>query len=114
LLGWQGVPISRLGAQYFNEVSTAAGAYQIIKPTWVTLALRLRLPDFEPASQDAAAVELIREAGALSLINSGQFVEAILKCRNIWASLPGSTSGQPQTVMSSLVTLYTAAGGAFA
>lgn len=95
-------------------LSTAAGAYQIIKPTWVALKARLKLPDFSPLSQDAAAIELIREKGALDAINGGRVADAIALCHSVWASLPGSTSGQPQASLASLVQHYTDSGGAFA
>ena len=38
--------------------TTAAGRYQFLARTWDTLKARLGLPDFGPASQDAAAIEL--------------------------------------------------------
>jgi len=79
-------------------VSTAAGAYQLIKPTW----LRVRkagawgpyLPDFSPASQDEAARRLLIEAGALPLIESGNIEAAISKVSSLWASLPGNNYKQ--------------------
>lgn len=111
---WHGESLANLGPAYAGKVSTAAGAYQIIKPTWVSLKARLNLPDFAGPSQDAAATELIREAGALDLVNSGQVADAIGKCHGIWASLPGSTSGQPQRSLAELVQAYTTYGGAFA
>ena len=80
-------------------VSTAAGAYQIIKPTWVRIKSRLGLMDFSPASQDMAAVELLREAGALDLIEAGDIEGAIKKSSRIWASLPGSTAQQNPRAM---------------
>jgi lysozyme len=80
-------------------VSTAAGAYQMIKPTWVRLRDKLGLPDFSPASQDLAAVELLREAGALDLIEAGDIEGAIKKSSRIWASLPGSTAQQNPRAM---------------
>jgi lysozyme len=93
---------------------TASGAYQITYPTWLVLKARLNLPDFSPASQDAAAIELIREKGALDLVNGGQIATAIERCSGIWASLPGSNSGQPQAKMADLMQAYTSAGGGFA
>ena len=75
-------------------VSTAAGAYQLIKPTWVRLRDRLKLPDFSPLSQDQAAVALLDEVGALDLIYAGDIEGAIHKASKIWASLPGSTAQQ--------------------
>jgi lysozyme len=111
---WHGESLASLGPAYAGKISTAAGAYQIIKPTWVSLKARLNLPDFTGPSQDAAAIELIREAGALDLVNGGRVAEAIGRCHGIWASLPGSTSGQPQRSMADLVHAYAGAGGAFA
>jgi len=75
-------------------VSTAAGAYQLIKPTWVRLRDRLNLPDFSPLSQDRAAVGLLEEIGAVDLIYAGDIEGAIHKASKIWASLPGSTAQQ--------------------
>ena len=75
-------------------VSTAAGAYQFTKPTWAALKSKLRLPDFSPASQDAAALELLREIGALRYVDAGQFQAAIQVASKRWASLPGSTAQQ--------------------
>jgi lysozyme len=75
-------------------VSTAAGAYQLIKGTWTRLRDRLNLPDFSPLSQDRAAVGLLDEIGALDLIYAGDIEGAIHKASRIWASLPGSTAQQ--------------------
>jgi len=75
-------------------VSTAAGAYQLIKGTWTRLKARLNLPDFSPLSQDQAAVALLDESGALDLIYAGDIEGAIKKASKIWASLPGSTAQQ--------------------
>ena len=75
-------------------VSTAAGAYQLIKPTWVRMRDKLGLPDFSPLSQDRAAVGLLDEIGAIDLIYAGDIAGAIHKASRIWASLPGSTPQQ--------------------
>lgn len=92
-------------------VSTAAGAYQIIKGTWVNLRQSLGLTDFSPASQDAAAIELVRRRGALEDVKAGRVAEAIAKCRNEWASLPGNYARQGQRSMETLVSWYTTNGG---
>jgi lysozyme len=76
-------------------VSTAAGAYQFIKPTWDRIrAISPRLPDFTPASQDEAAVRLLDSIGALGLIQSGDIAAAVAKSSKTWASLPGSKAQQ--------------------
>jgi lysozyme len=109
---WMGEEIT-VGA-FKGLKSTAAGRYQINRPTWETLKRNLALPDFSPDSQDKAAVELIRRNGALDMVNSGRFVEAIEKCQHTWASLPGNSAGQPQRTLASLTSFYADAGGAFA
>lgn len=95
-------------------VSTAAGAYQIIKPTWTRLKGRLGLPDFGPASQDAAAIQLLRERGALAKIERGDLAGAIAAARKEWASLPGAGYGQGERTMAWVQARYIEAGGALA
>lgn len=101
------------GYRYGSHIDTAAGAYQIIVETWRTGKAMLKLPDFTAPSQDALAIELLREAGALDLINSGQIAEAINHCGHIWASLPSSPAAQPEKTMAALLQCYGDAGGAF-
>ena len=107
-----------MGAHYTlngkTVLTTAAGAYQIIHPTWTNLKARLSLPDFTGPSQDAAAAELIREVGALDLIVAGNLGRAVDLCHNLWASLPSSTAGQPTVTLAALTDAYTAAGGTLA
>ena len=93
--------------------TTAAGRYQFLARTWDTLKARLGLPDFGPASQDAAAIELIRERGALPDVYAGRLTTAITKVATIWASLPGAGYNQPERKLTSLATAYQAAGGNF-
>lgn len=76
-------------------VSTAAGAYQIIKPTWIGVRDQLpRLPDFSPSSQDEAARRLLDQVGALELIRAGDIKGGINRASKLWASLPGSMAKQ--------------------
>ena len=92
-------------------ISTAAGAYQIIRPTWEKIRDSLGLPDFSQTSQDAAAVELIRRRGALEDVKAGRVADAIGKCRNEWASLPGNYAGQGQRTPQTLIAWFTDNGG---
>lgn len=94
--------------------STAAGAYQFLSRTWDECRAALDLPDFSPASQDRAALYLIRRRGALSNVLAGEFEEAVRKCAKEWASLPGSTYGQPTTTIDQARAIYEAAGGVYA
>jgi lysozyme len=95
-------------------VSTAAGAYQIIRPTWNRLKAKLGLPDFSPTSQDQAATRLIQDRGALQDVYAGRVLQAISKCRNEWASLPGNYAKQGQRSAATLLAWYQNNGGAVA
>lgn len=92
--------------------TTAAGRYQFLARTWDSLKTKLDLPDFGPESQDAAALELVRQRGALADVKAGRLEAAIVKCAPIWASLPGAGYNQPERKLSSLVAAYQNAGGA--
>ena len=111
---WHGESLANLGPDYAGKISTAAGRYQLIRPTWIDAKQALHLPDFTGPSQDAAATWLINGRGALNMVNGGRVADAIDRCRTVWASLPGSTSGQPQAKLADLIQSYTAAGGGFA
>lgn len=91
--------------------STAAGAYQFIKPTWIGLRDRLRLPDFGPQSQDLAALGRIRDAGALQDVRAGRVPQAVRKVRSIWASLPGNYAKQGQRDLTQLAAWFEQSGG---
>ncbi|MEA5603715.1 glycoside hydrolase family protein [Nostoc sp. UHCC 0252] len=86
--------------------SSASGRYQFLNTTWAGLQSSLGLPDFSPISQDKGAVELIRQKGAVSDVEQGNFESSITKVNTVWASLPGSPYGQPIKSMSSLKTYY--------
>lgn len=91
--------------------TTAAGRYQFLRATWAQLKSKLGLQDFGPASQDAGAIELIRQRGALNDVKAGRIVEAIAKVKTIWASLPGAGYSQPERNITNLLAAYRAAGG---
>lgn len=96
-----------------NRLKTsAAGRYQFLLRTWRELQRSLNLPDFGPASQDAAALELVRQRGALNDVRAGRLQSAISKCAKTWASLPGAGYNQPERKLPQLVAAYQQAGGA--
>lgn len=95
-------------------VSSAAGRYQILARYYDSYKKLLNLPDFSPASQDAIALQMIKEQGALPDIDAGHFDEAVAKCSNIWASLPGARYGQHENELASLQDAYISAGGTVA
>lgn len=96
-------------------VSTAAGRYQITKPTWLECKRALKLPDFSPDSQDRAAVYLINKRGALAAVQEGRLADAIELCRREWASFPGANyAGQGTRNLTWMQSAYLGAGGALA
>ena len=56
-----------------------------------------------PKSQDAVALQQIKERGALPMIDRGDIRQAIDRCSNIWASLPGAGYGQFEHKADSLI-----------
>lgn len=95
----------------YDVHSTAAGAYQIINPTWRGLVKQYGFEDFTPDSQDEAAVALIAGRRALTDIKAGRLPTAIKKCADEWASLPGSTAGQRTESYEAVEQVYIANGG---
>lgn len=102
-------PYKNLAGQVIQ--TSAAGRYQITKTTYDATAPKLGIRDFSAASQDAIAIELIRQRGALPDVDAGNFASAINKVRKVWASLPGAGYDQPERSLSTLSTIYAQAGG---
>ena len=73
-------------------------------PTASSLAWKTSL------SQDAVALQQIKERGALPMIDRGDIRQAIDRCSNIWASLPGAGYGQFEHKADSLIAKFKEAG----
>lgn len=91
--------------------STAAGRYQLLSRYWDAYRSQLGLKDFSPDSQDAVALQQIKERCALQLIDEGYIRQAIDRCSNIWASLPGAGYGQHEHKIENLLKKFKEAGG---
>lgn len=104
-------PRKLVGLPKYGIKSTAAGRYQILAKFYDAYKKQLNLPDFSPSSQDAIAIQLIRECGATNDIESGRIQSAITKCRSRWASLPGAGYGQHEHKVEVLIDEYKKAGG---
>jgi len=100
------IDLPRLGIK-----STAAGRYQLLARYFDAYKKLLKLPDFSPASQDAIALQQIKERGAFADIEAGRFAAAVERCRNIWASLPGAGYGQHENKLADLQAAFVRAGG---
>jgi len=74
--------------------STASGRYQLLYRYWHVYKAQLHLSDFSPASQDAVALQQMKERGAVDMVSVGNIANAIHACSNIWASFPGNDYGQ--------------------
>lgn len=88
----------------------AAGAYQITTRTWDWVRAEMRLADFSPANQDAAAVGLMAYRGALPAVVGGDLKTALGKLRNEWTSLPGANENT-FTTMESARLIFAQYGG---
>jgi muramidase (phage lysozyme)/murein DD-endopeptidase MepM/ murein hydrolase activator NlpD len=97
-----------------GHTSDAAGRYQFLSTTWDGVAKRLGLPDFSPASQDRAAIELVRRRGVDP--DAPLTEEALNKLAPEWASLPTlagkSYYGQPVKPHGELLDYYSQRLGA--
>lgn len=100
------VDLPRLGIK-----STAAGRYQLLARYFDAYKKQLGLPDFSPASQDAIALQQIKECKAFDDIAFGDFKDAVAKCAHIWASLPGAGYGQHENKLDNLQAVYVQSGG---
>lgn len=106
-------PNRKVYIKRYRVWSSAAGAYQIIHPTWLGLVEQYGFADFSKRSQDEAAVALIAGRRALQDIKDGFIVDAIFKCRREWASLPGSPYGQRTESLDKVLAEYEAWGGGY-
>ena len=70
----------------------------------------LSLKDFSPDGR-CMALQQIKERGALPMIDRGDIRQAIDRCSNIWASLPGAGYGQFEHKADSLIAKFKEAGG---
>ena len=109
--GYEDHPRKLVWLPRLNINSTAAGRYQVLERYFDAYSRMLKLEDFTPPSQDAIAVQQIKESNALGLIESGDFAAALGRCSHIWASLPGANYGQHENKLASLEQAYIAAGG---
>lgn len=107
-------PREKVWIPKWKVISTAAGRYQLLARYYNAYKRLLRLPDFTPVSQDKIAIQMIREQRALQDIKVGRFDDAVSKCRNIWASLPGAGYGQYEHKLDDLREQFVKAGGTLA
>lgn len=80
-LGWQGIKRAD------GRLTTAAGAYQIIRTTWRNLGGKKKYGSFDPQAQTLAAIDLIKGRGAYSDILAGRVADAVKKLKPEWEFL---------------------------
>ena len=108
LLGWDGVRLAD------GRLTTAAGAYQITRTTWKDLGGGDRYGSFDPAAQDAAAMDLLKRRGALNLVKAGQYDTAVARLTNEWEAFARILAGTFPVTPEGARAIYADAGGAFA
>mgnify|MGYP001570953341 CR=1 FL=1 len=108
LLGWDGVRMPD------GRLTTAAGAYQITRTTWKDLGGAAKYGSFDPVAQDAAAVDLLRRRGALTLVKLGQYDGVVARLTNEWEAFARILAGTFPVTPEGAKTIYAEAGGTFA
>jgi muramidase (phage lysozyme) len=101
----------KAAGQPIGCISTSAGAYQFIKPTWISIKKQLPHLRFDKAGQDEAVIYLIKQRGAYQDVISGNFETAVRKLSAVWASFPNAPYGQPTKSMDKLREFYLNQGG---
>lgn len=109
--GYEDHPRISVHIPIIHNFSTAAGRYQILARNFDAYKKLLDLPDFSPASQDAIALQMIKECRALGAVDAGDIDTAVKLCAHIWASLPGAGYGQHEQKMPALRGWFMQAGG---
>ena len=87
--------------------STGAGRYQLF-PLVDAYRKQLGLKDFSPKKSGRV---LRWRCGKAIMIDRGDIRQAIDRCSNIWASLPGAGYGQFEHKADSLIAKFKEAGG---
>jgi lysozyme len=90
-------------------LTTAAGAYQITRTTWLDVGGALRFGSFDPTAQDAAAIALIQRRGALPHILAGEPQKAAYALRDEWEMFQ-----QPQWSPEAVAARFVGLGGTIA
>lgn len=94
-----------------GRVTTAAGAYQITNTTWNTVGVgQLGLTDFTPLSQDLAAAQLLRNAGATQALLNNDINTAIMRAGGT-AAAPGTWEALRVNTVTSIVNRYNSSLG---
>jgi muramidase (phage lysozyme) len=97
----------KCGLRYGQQLcADAAGRYQFLSSTWDRLAKKIGATDFSPANQDLAAIELLREYGALEDIKAGRFEVAVHKLTAVWPSLKHAGDGHSEPAIVLLHQIY--------
>ena len=91
--------------------STGAGRYQLLSRWWDYLPQAAWPERLLSESQDAVAYSRLRSVALLPMIDRGDIRQAIDRCNNIWASLPGAGYGQFDIKADSLIAKFKEAGG---
>ncbi|GAB3369933.1 paar repeat-containing protein [Massilia agri] len=100
--------------------TTAAGMYQITRPTWEHHGGKLGLDDFSPRTQDLIAVEILRSLRVVERIKAGEIASVMPTVARTWAALPkGPGQGnyyphQRHIGYEQFLSTYLAAGGSMA
>ena len=86
--------------------STGAGRQQLLSRWWDAYRKQLGLKDFSPKSQTLWHCSRLRSVALYLKDDRGDIRQAIDRCSNIWASLPGAGYGQFEHKADSLIAKF--------
>ena len=92
--------------------STGAGRYQLLSRWWDAYRKQLGWASLRKVRTLWRIAAGVKERGALPMnVDRGDIRQAIDRCSNIWASLPGAGYGQFEHKADSLIAKFKEAGG---
>lgn len=96
--------------------STQSGRYACPLGFWLSYRDSLGLGDFGPRAQDDISLQMVRERGAIEMVDEGRLSEAIARVCLLWPSLPsdGVTQQYFERRIAPERAAYLSAGGVLA
>ena len=91
--------------------STGAGRYQLLSRWWDAYRKQLGLKDFSPKSQDAVALQQIKERGALPMIDRGDIKSGNLTVQQYLGFTAGRWLWSFEHKADNLIAKFKEAGG---
>ena len=98
IVGWKAVPLSvctmKLAHAEPKLKSTGAGRYRLLSRWWDAYHRQLAAEELSEGQDGCGIASRLKTWRFTPMIDRGDIRQAIDRCSNIWASLPGAGYGQ--------------------